>query len=208
MRGRLPWMPPGGRHQHSRSSQASPHRTEVRMEQGSEGAGALPSARQQRMLVLAALKVNAGQRRLKRLLRMPDDVDNFGRHVHAVNVKHDVREERAVTQDPPGAAKGGGKLPGFDTSTANAARMWNYWIGGTDNFLADREAGDRVLEAMPALPVVAPTLRRFLDTGSGLPTADNTHDVAQGAAPESRIVYVDHDPVVISQARSLLTSSA
>jgi hypothetical protein len=129
-----------------------------------------------------------------------------------------------VTQDPPGGAKGGGKLPGFDTSTANAARMWNYWIGGTDNFLADREAGDRVLEAMPALPVIARTLRRFLattvdeltaagvrqflDIGSGLPTADNTHDVAQRAAAESRIVYVDHDPVVISQARSLLTSSA
>ena len=129
-----------------------------------------------------------------------------------------------MTQDLAGAAKGGGKLPGFDTSTANAARMWNYWIGGTDNFLADREAGDRVLEAMPALPVVARTLRRFLaitvdeltaagvrqflDIGSGLPTADNTHDVAQRAAPESRIVYVDHDPVVISQARSLLTSSA
>src|SRR5580658_5227553 len=93
MRGRLPWMPPGGRHQHSWSSQASPQRMEVRMEQGSEGAGALPSARQQRMLVLAALKVNAGQRRLMWLLRMPDDVDNFGRHVHAVNVKHDVRPD-------------------------------------------------------------------------------------------------------------------
>jgi hypothetical protein len=63
------------------------------MEQGSEGAGALPSARQQRMLVLAALKVNAGQRRLMWLLRMPDDVDKFGRHVHAVNVKHDVRPD-------------------------------------------------------------------------------------------------------------------
>ena len=129
-----------------------------------------------------------------------------------------------MTQDSPGATKGGRELPGFDTSTANAARMWNYWIGGTDNFLADREAGDRVLEAMPALPVVAQSLRRFLattvdeltaagvrqflDIGSGLPTADNTHDVAQRAAPESRIVYVDHDPVVISQARSLLTSSA
>src|SRR5271154_2126837 len=87
-------MPPGGRHQHSRSPQASPHRTEVRMEQGSEGAGALPSARQQRMLVLAALKLNARRRRLKRLLRVPDDVDDFGRHVHAVNVKHDVRPDR------------------------------------------------------------------------------------------------------------------
>jgi trans-aconitate methyltransferase len=102
--------------------------------------------------------------------------------------------------------------------------MWNYWIGGKDNFRVDREAGDQVLEAMPALPLVALMLRRFLtttvdeltaagvrqflDIGTGLPTADNTHDVAQRAAPESRIVYVDHDPVVISHARALLTSSA
>jgi len=129
-----------------------------------------------------------------------------------------------VTQDSPGATKGSGKLPGFDTGVANAARMWNYWIGGKDNFRADREAGDQVLEAMPALPLVARMLRRFLittvdelsavgvrqflDIGTGLPTADNTHDVAQRAAPESRIVYVDHDPVVISHAQALLTSSA
>lgn len=101
--------------------------------------------------------------------------------------------------------------------------MWNYWIGGKDSFRVDREAAEQVLEAMPELPVVARMLRRFLtttvdeltaagvrqflDIGSGLPTADNTHEVAQRAAPESRIVYVDHDPVVISQARALLTSS-
>jgi O-methyltransferase involved in polyketide biosynthesis len=119
---------------------------------------------------------------------------------------------------------GGGKLPGLDTSVANAARMWNYWIGGKDNFRADREAGDHVREAMPELPMVAAMLRRFLttsvdelaaagvrqflDIGTGLPTADNTHDVAQRAAPEARIVYVDHDPLVISHARALLTSSA
>jgi trans-aconitate methyltransferase len=130
-----------------------------------------------------------------------------------------------VTQDSPGAAtKSSGKLPAFDTGVANAARMWNYWIGGKDNFRVDREAGEHVLEAMPALPVVAQMLRRFLvtsvgdlsaagvrqflDIGTGLPTADNTHDVAQRAAPASRIVYVDHDPVVISHARALLTSSA
>ena len=131
-----------------------------------------------------------------------------------------------MTQDSPEATKGSssGKLPGLDTGVANAARMWNYWIGGKDNFRADREAGEQVLEAMPALPVVAQMLRRFLittvdelsaagvrqflDIGTGLPTADNTHDVAQRAAPESRIVYVDHDPVVISHARALLTSSA
>ena len=129
-----------------------------------------------------------------------------------------------MTQDSRGDTKGSDKLPGFDTGVANAARMWNYWIGGKDNFRADREAGDRVLEAMPALPVVAQMLRRFLitavdqltaagvrqflDIGTGLPTADNTHDAAQRAAPESRIVYVDHDPVVISHAQALLTSSA
>jgi trans-aconitate methyltransferase len=129
-----------------------------------------------------------------------------------------------VTQDSPGAVNGSGELRGFDTGVANAARMWNYWIGGQDNFRADREAGDQVLEAMPALRVVARMLRRFLitsvgelsavgvrqflDIGTGLPTADNTHDVAQRGAPESRIVYVDHDPVVISHARALLTSSA
>jgi trans-aconitate methyltransferase len=133
-----------------------------------------------------------------------------------------------VTQDSPeateGSGEGSGELPGFDPGTASAARMWNYWIGGRDNFPADQRAGDRVLAAMPALPLVAQMLRsfltaavdeltaagvrQFLDIGSGLPTADNTHDVAQRRAPEARIVYVDHDPEVISQARALLTSSA
>ncbi|HEY3733501.1 MAG TPA: SAM-dependent methyltransferase [Streptosporangiaceae bacterium] len=130
-----------------------------------------------------------------------------------------------MTQDSPWATKGSAsdKLSGLDTTVANAARMWNYWIGGKDNFRADREAGDQVLEAMPALPLVAKMLRRFLittvdeltaagvrqflDIGTGLPTADNTHDVAQRVAPESRIVYVDHDPVVIRHAQALLTSS-
>jgi O-methyltransferase involved in polyketide biosynthesis len=129
-----------------------------------------------------------------------------------------------VPQDSPGATRrGSARLPDFDTGVANAARMWNYWIGGKDNFLADRAAGDQVREAMPALPLVARLLRRFLSTtveeltaagvrqfldiGTGLPTADNTHDLAQRAAPESRIVYVDHDPLVIRHAQALLTSS-
>lgn len=103
--------------------------------------------------------------------------------------------------------------------------MWNYWVGGKDNFAADREAAKEVQEAMPSLPVIARLarqflagavhtlaadygIRQFLDIGSGLPTANNTHDVAQGVAPESRVVYVDHDPVVISHSRALLTSSA
>jgi hypothetical protein len=130
-----------------------------------------------------------------------------------------------VTHDSPQATTAGGSGTdlAFDVNIANAARMWNYWIGGKDNFRADREAGEKVLEAMPDLPLIARLLRRFLintvdelaaagvrqflDIGTGLPTADNTHDVAQRAAPESRIVYADHDPVVISHARALLTSN-
>ena len=106
-----------------------------------------------------------------------------------------------MTQDSRGVTQGNdsGTLPGFDTNVANAARMWNYWIGGKDNYRVDREAGDIVREAMPALPLVARMLRRFLittvdelaaagvrqflDIGTGMPTADNTHDVAQRAAP-------------------------
>jgi hypothetical protein len=103
--------------------------------------------------------------------------------------------------------------------------MWNYWLGGKDNFAADRDAAERVLEVMPSMPMIARAarlflidvvrqlaaghgVRQFLDIGTGLPTADNTHDVAQLAAPESRIVYVDYDPVVLSHARALLTSSS
>src|ERR1039457_2447540 len=100
----------------------------------------------------------------------------------------------------------------------------NTYYPGKDNFRADRAAAEQVLEAMPALPLVARMLRRFLittvdeltaagvrqflDIGTGLPPADNPQAGAQGAAPESRIVYVDHDPVVISHAQALLTSSA
>jgi SAM-dependent methyltransferase len=116
------------------------------------------------------------------------------------------------------------RLRGFDTSVPSPARVWNYWVGGKDHFPIDREMAENVLEAMPSLPLIATAVRRFLidivwtltvdygirqflDIGTGLPTADNTHDVAQRAAPESRIVYVDNDPVVLTHARALLTSS-
>ena len=102
--------------------------------------------------------------------------------------------------------------------------MWNYWLGGKDNFAADRELAERVLQIMPSMPLIARAarlflidavhqlatvhgVRQFLDIGTGLPTADNTHDVAQRAAPDSRIVYVDHDPVVLTHAQALVTSS-
>jgi O-methyltransferase involved in polyketide biosynthesis len=123
---------------------------------------------------------------------------------------------RAVGDEP--------RLPSFDPSVPNPARMWNYWLGGKDNFAADRAAAQHLLEAMPSMPMIARAarlflidavsqlaagfgIRQFLDIGTGLPTADNTHDVAQRAAPESRIVYVDYDPVVLSHAQALLTSS-
>ena len=111
----------------------------------------------------------------------------------------------------------------FDAGVPNPARIWNYWLGGKDNFAADREAGERVIAGLPNMQKTARWTRRylvdvvnqmvtvygvrqFLDIGSGLPTADNTHEIAQRAAPEARIVYVDNDPVVLSHAQALLTS--
>ena len=108
---------------------------------------------------------------------------------------------------------------------AHPARIWDYWLGGKDNFAADRAVGDEVLEVMPAMGPIARGgraflalavhylaatigIRQFLDIGTGLPTANNTHEVAQQVAPESRIVYVDNDPIVLTHARALLTSDA
>jgi hypothetical protein len=111
----------------------------------------------------------------------------------------------------------------FDITVAHPARIWDYWLGGKDNFAADRQAGDKVLEILPVIASIARAdrsflidvvsylstevgLRQFLDIGTGLPTANNTHEVAQRIAPQSRIVYVDNDPIVLSHARALLTS--
>jgi hypothetical protein len=112
----------------------------------------------------------------------------------------------------------------FDTTVAHPARVWDYWLGGKDNFAADREAAERVLEVMPVMGPIARAgrwflatavhhlaadrgIRQFLDIGTGLPTANNTHEVAQRTAPDSRIVYVDNDPIVLTHARALLTSA-
>jgi hypothetical protein len=123
------------------------------------------------------------------------------------------------------AAPGGEpRTNGFDTSVAHPARIWNYWLGGKDNYAADRAAGDYVLQVAPVVRDVAQAdraflasavrhlvtdrgIRQFLDIGTGLPTASNTHEVAQQAAPESRVVYVDNDPIVLAHARALLTST-
>jgi SAM-dependent methyltransferase len=113
---------------------------------------------------------------------------------------------------------------GFDTSVAHPARIYDYWLGGKDNFAADRAAGDRVIEIRPEIIVGVRAnrrflgravrylagqagIRQFLDIGTGLPSANNTHEVAQAVAPDARIVYVDNDPIVLAHARALLTSA-
>jgi len=111
----------------------------------------------------------------------------------------------------------------FDTSVPHIARVYNYWLGGKDHFAADRELAERFIAADPeviagvranraflgrAVHFLAAKarIRQFLDIGTGIPTANNTHEVAQRAAPGSRVVYVDNDPIVLAHARALLTS--
>ncbi|WP_432841072.1 SAM-dependent methyltransferase [Dactylosporangium sp. CA-092794] len=112
----------------------------------------------------------------------------------------------------------------IDTTTPHPARRYNYWLGGKDNFAADRASGDAIATVYPAIRTAAREnraflqravrflaaeagVRQFLDIGTGIPTADNTHEVAQSIAPASRIVYVDNDPIVLTHARALLTST-
>ena len=115
-------------------------------------------------------------------------------------------------------------LPDIDVRAPNVARVWNYLVGGKDNFESDRAASRELIATAPVMAVVAPVsraflrrvvrwlvtgagIRQFLDIGTGLPTAGNTHDIAQAAAPDCRVVYVDNDPVVLAHARALLTST-
>ena len=124
----------------------------------------------------------------------------------------------------PGAAAEPGDAPAFDTSVAHVARVYNYWLGGKDNFAADRAAAEQAMSAFPDIVLSARAnraflrrtvtyvareagIRQFLDIGTGIPSANNTHEVAQAVAPDSRVVYVDNDPVVLAHARALLTSS-
>ncbi len=114
---------------------------------------------------------------------------------------------------------------GFDARVAAPARVYDYWLGGKDNFAADRIAGEAAIDAYPAIRVSARAnrafliravsylagergIRQFLDIGAGLPAWPNTHEVAQSIAPQSRIVYVDNDPMVLSHARALLSSTS
>jgi SAM-dependent methyltransferase len=113
--------------------------------------------------------------------------------------------------------------PVIDITVPTSARVWNYWLGGKDFYPVDREFGDRIYELLPAIVQIARQaraflgravtylagevgVRQFLDIGTGLPTADNTHEIAQRIASDARIVYVDHDPHVLAHARALLVS--
>lgn len=113
--------------------------------------------------------------------------------------------------------------PKLDTTVPHQARVWNFLLRGNDNYAVDRQAGEAVLAAAPGLAAMARAsrafliravrylvdqagIRQFLDIGTGLPTANNTHEIAQALAPESRIVYVDFDPLVLVHSRALLTS--
>jgi hypothetical protein len=123
----------------------------------------------------------------------------------------------------PGAGPGRDAPPGLDTTRAHPARIYDYWLGGKDNFAADREAAEATIRAFPGIVASVRAQRvflgravrylageagvvQFLDIGTGLPAADNTHEVAQAAAPASRVVYVDNDPLVLAYARALLAS--
>ena len=117
----------------------------------------------------------------------------------------------------------GDPIPVLDVTVAHQARVYDYWLGGKDNFAADRAAAEQAIREFPAIVtgvkaqraflkravryLAGPAgIRQFLDVGTGLPTAENTHQVAQQVAPESRVVYVDNDPMVLTYARALLAS--
>jgi S-adenosyl methyltransferase len=112
----------------------------------------------------------------------------------------------------------------LNTGVPHVARVYDYWLSGKDNFTADRVAGEETIAAFPGIRLSAQAnraflgravrylaasqgIRQFLDIGTGLPAANNTHEVSQAAAPESRVVYVDNDPLVRAHARALLTSA-
>ncbi|MFB4304197.1 SAM-dependent methyltransferase [Actinomadura sp. NTSP31] len=116
------------------------------------------------------------------------------------------------------------QTPPIDSTVPQTARIWNYWLGGKDHFEVDRQVGDDILKVLPDMALFARAtrqflqravhhltadlgVRQFLDIGTGLPTADNTHQVAQRAAPSARVVYVDNDPLVLAHARALLTGA-
>ncbi len=133
-----------------------------------------------------------------------------------------MAENRA--DGPSTASRAAAPPPAFDTSVAHPARVYDYWLGGKDNFAADREAAERVIAVRPSIRrdirenraflrravaylAAEAGLRQFLDIGTGIPTSPNVHEIVQGIAPDARIVYVDNDPIVLAHARALLAST-
>ena len=127
-------------------------------------------------------------------------------------------------QLPGSAAPGPGRPLATYASVAHVARVYDYLLGGKDNFAADREAAEQAMRINPDIVSTARAnraflvrttsylarqagLRQFLDIGTGMPTNQNIHEVAQSIAPRARVVYVDHDPIVLTHARALLTSA-
>ena len=127
-----------------------------------------------------------------------------------------------ATNDRPGREPGAPL--GIDTSVAHPARVYDYWLGGKDNFAADRKAAEEVIAIRPAMRrdiranremlrravrflAAEVGIRQFLDIGTGIPTSPNVHEVVQSVTPEAHVVYVDNDPIVLSHARALLAST-
>ena len=130
-----------------------------------------------------------------------------------------------ASERPEDTAAREAALRALDTRHAHSARVYDYWLGGKDHFAADREAAEQAIAANPGIVmdvranraflaravrylVTDCGVRQFLDIGTGLPTASNTHEAAQAADPAARVVYVDNDPVVLAHARALLTSTS
>jgi hypothetical protein len=126
--------------------------------------------------------------------------------------------------DLPETARESASAPKIDSTRPHSARVWNYWVGGKDHYPIDRQVGEQIREVFPDIIEIARHsraflgravrhlagdlgVRQFLDIGTGLPTHDNTHEVVQRVAPDSRIVYVDNDPLVLVHARALLIST-
>ena len=155
---------------------------------------------------------------------LPALADLFGLREHTPQEQSGLSPDRASGL-PCGSDNGrpvarGGRVEPFDTTRPNIARVWDYWLGGKDNFAADRELAEKMLAVHPVSAqmarenrqflgravgyVAARGVRQFIDVGAGLPTVLNTHDIARHTEPDARVAYVDNDPIVISHARSLL----
>jgi S-adenosyl methyltransferase len=138
-----------------------------------------------------------------------------GRPGHGVEGGHVQHSDRPESAGPP---------PPVDTRTPHSARVYDYWLGGKDNYAPDRAVAEKILRAVPRQRrhvranraflvrvvrylVREAGIRQIIDIGSGLPTAPNVHQVAHEIAPDARIVYVDNDPIVLAHARALMPSA-